>query len=229
MMTGALLCAVFEDGGFGSDNRLPESGTGEQRTPSSRAERPMFDLPPDLAARIRARDPAALETLMHATLEPLVRFAYGFVHSYDAAEDVVQEVFVRVWARGKDWDPTIALTTYLYAAVRNRALNYLRANAAQIRLHERVQSAGSETAWMYAAPHGTSPEQLAQWNELMTAFDAAVKQLTERQRSALLLRFEQGQTVPEIAHILGISAKAAEKLISRGIRDLRTQLKSVIR
>lgn len=228
-MTEALLCAVFEDRGVGSDDRLPEGGIGNDRTLSARTERAALDLPPDLFARIRARDPTALETLMQVMFEPLVRFAYGFLHSYDAAEDVVQEVFVRMWAQGEDRNPQIAVTTYLYAAVRNRALNQLRARAAEVRLQERVRSAGSEAAWMHAAPLGASPEQLAQWNELMIAFDAAMTQLTERQRSAVLLRFEQGQTVPEIAHILGISTKAAEKLISRGIRDLRARLRSVIR
>jgi RNA polymerase sigma-70 factor (ECF subfamily) len=225
-VSAALLCAVF-----GNDERhLDVLG---DRTPSLARQgarpgetgRRAFDLPDDTVHRIVARDPAAIELLLQVAFDPLVRFAYGFVRASDVAEDIVQEVLIRLWDRGASLQVDMPLTPYLYAAVRNRALNALRARSAESRLKEHVERETVIAAdWERFAPAGASPDQRVQWNELMASFDQAISALTERQRSAVLLRFEQGRTVPEIGRILEISTKAAEKLVSRGLLELRKRM-----
>ena len=233
-MSTALLCAALfsntttdssDRGGIGRGNGERLAGIPKSSEHTIRG----FTLAPDFAARIRARDTSALETLLQVAFEPLAGFAYSFVMSRDAAEDIVQEVLIGVWSHSDSFDPEISVPAYLYAAVRNRALNSIRAESAAARLKDRLaQEYAPGGRWEDHVPAGVRPDELVQWKELMIAFDRSLGELTERQRSALMLRFEQGRTALEISHILGISLKATEKLLSRGLRELRTKLREAI-
>ena len=194
------------------------------------SQRAAFELPDDIVERVRARDDAALDLLLQVVFPPLVRFAYGFVRSMDAAEDVVQDVMVRIWSQGAEWAPRGSVTAYLYSAVRNRALNAVRDARGELRRAAQVGEAAAkgESALGIPVPD-PSPEQRVVWGEFMTAFEQALDALTERQRTAVLLRYEQGRTVPDVAVVLEISTKAAEKLLARAIRELRERLEHVVR
>ena len=71
------------------------------------------------------QDTAAFEVLFRERYSSLCRFVYGYVHSREVAQDIVQDLFLRLWERARI--PIASLTAaYLYTAVRNRALSYLR-------------------------------------------------------------------------------------------------------
>jgi RNA polymerase sigma-70 factor (ECF subfamily) len=177
----------------------------------------------DLVDRVRAGDVHAFDTLVRDALDPLARFAYGFVRNTDVAEDIVQDVLARVWHLGNEWQPPVP-GAYLFAAVRNEALKVLRHRDVELRHANRVRRDWTPDE---ATGRLLGPDELLLWRERMRLFDEVLESLTERQRTAFVLRYEQELTVPAIALILGITTKGAEKLVSRVTRLLRERLETI--
>jgi len=229
-MTGALFQAwYFADSSSASDDLVAQGSDGSARRArnaarSGTAGRSSFEIAQDIVERVRHRDVAAFDQLMRIAHEPLVRFAYSFVHTQDGAEDVVQDVLAHVWHLEQRWRPSGSAAAYLLAAVRNEALKLLRHRKVEARYETRVHD-----AWVPDQTAGRllGPDELLVWQERMRAFEAILLSLTERQRTAFVLRYEQGLTVPAIAAVLGVSTKGAEKLVSRVTHLLRERLREI--
>jgi RNA polymerase sigma-70 factor (ECF subfamily) len=181
------------------------------------------DAAPDaaLVERIRAGDDAAFEDVVRTYFTPLVRFGATFLGAYEAAEDLVQEVLCRVWQQGAAWQPQGSIRAYLFAAVRNRALNALEHRAVEERFEVETRDARAADA---DAPHAASAES-ARDDDAAHALRRAVQRLSARQRDALRLRYEDRLTVPEVAGVLGVSVKAAEKVLARAVHTLRAAMR----
>jgi RNA polymerase sigma factor (sigma-70 family) len=168
---------------------------------------------------VRRGDELVFTALVRAYLDPLTRFAFSLLSDEDAAHDIVQDVFTRIWRLGVDWNPNGSLAAYLFASVRRRALDVLRDARAQMRAQEALR-AHLDLVEMEVDPY---PD---------VAFARLVSDgilaLTERQRDALYLRYGQGQTMAQVAEILGVDARAAERLIARAIVSLRRRLARVL-
>jgi RNA polymerase sigma-70 factor (ECF subfamily) len=175
----------------------------------------------DMARRIRDGDPAAFNALMRLHFTSLVRFAAGILYAREAAEDVVQTVFERLWRQRGRMPTTGTIRAFLFASVRNEALNAHKHNQVERRVLDTVRlniPAMSES--------GIPEAELEDRHALLGRIHAIVATLPERQRSALALRYGQGQRIADVAEVLGISAKAAGQLLVRGIRTLRNALNS---
>lgn len=170
-----------------------------------------FTLPDDILPRLRSREEGAYRELVKHAFGPMVRFAHGFVHSYDLASDVVQEVFVRIVEMGERFDPQGPLVAYLYAAVRNRALNMLRGEN-----REAARAVRAATVMPQLENSGQS-EPDSNMGEFLAM-------LTELQSTAIRLRFVEQRTIPEIAHTLGISVTSTERLIRRALSTLKARM-----
>jgi len=175
-----------------------------------------------LVTRIRAGDSAAFDTIYTDYFERLWRFAYQSVHSRDVAIDVVQDVFTDVWVRRASWEPT-SVSAYLFRAVRNRLVSRRR--------HETtVASAVTDAAVQYGdvpalgAP-ALPPDDDVASRDMDIRLRHAIDQLTERQRAAVLLRWDQGLNSVETAAVLGVSEAAVRKLLAHA----RERLEPVIR
>jgi len=96
-----------------------------------------------VVARVRAGDEGACETLFRTFHAPLWKFAYGYVRSREAAEEIVQEVFLALWRNRATWEVHTSVRAWLFGAVRHQALNYLR--------HERLVSRRKRTV-TWSAP-----------------------------------------------------------------------------
>jgi RNA polymerase sigma-70 factor (ECF subfamily) len=192
----------------GVDARDAGERVGERETEDTR-----------LVARVRAGDVAAYTQLFDAYVPRLWRFAARQLGSVDAAQDVVQDVFLDLWRRRATLDPTVSVEAYLFGAVRRRGLHLLR--------HERAVADSAErggavpTAWRAVAP--VSPEDAAQAAELEAALAAALAPLSELQRSALALR-RAGLTHVAIGAALQITPDAARKHVTRGLVALQAVL-----
>ena len=121
----------------------------------SRAPRPPEAIHPletperDWVARIRSGDGPAFEALFYAYHAPLCAFAYRLVGVRDLAEEIVQEVFLYIWERRETWDVRTSVKSYLFTAVRNAAMSYLR--------HERVvRQREAETVELFVRPAATA-------------------------------------------------------------------------
>lgn len=168
-----------------------------------------LELPADLLPRLRARDERAYKELLELCFAPLARFAFRIVGSRDLAEDVVQDVIIKVVSLGEAFDPKGSLIAYLYASVRNCALNVLRGES-------RAEQRAQRSVDRYDLPDSS---------EGFDAIEEFLAHLTERQRSAVYLRFVEQRTIAEVAQILEVSISATEQLISRAIKTLQQKLR----
>jgi RNA polymerase sigma-70 factor (ECF subfamily) len=173
----------------------------------------------ELVGQIRSGDHAALTAVYTRFYDPLWRFAAALTGSADDAQEATQDVFVSIWERRATFDVTGDIEAYLYAAVRYRARQIgrkvrTRDDAAAMVMAERdtmVPGLGATPA---------SPDEVATAAEITHAVLQALEALPERTRAALFLRWEQGHTLDDIGHILGISAPAVHKLIVRAQQRL---------
>ena len=172
-------------------------------------------LTPEFLARLRLGDGDAFERLFRAWYAPLADYAARLVASADAAEDVVQDVFVAIWERRAELPDAGKLAAYLYRSVRNRGLNVIRGQA----------TASRAVAQMDADP-AVQPvvHERFEQEEVAAAVAAALESLAPRTREVFLLSRNQGLTYAQIAETLGISVKTVETLMGRGLRELRRQL-----
>jgi len=169
-----------------------------------------------LAARIRDGDAAAFEQFFMARYAAVTSYLTHHGIPRAVAEELAQDVFLRVWQIRDRIDPDRSLTAYIFRAARNTALNHLgrerrerRWLGAQQRMPE--QTAGGTDHTLYA-------------RELSTAAAAAIARLPDRCRIIFLLSRQQGLTYREIAASLSISIKTVETQMGRAIKVLSQRL-----
>lgn len=174
----------------------------------------------ELMERVRADDVCALDALISVYWRPLVVYACEIVGSRDAAEDVVQDVFVRVWARRSEWRPRGSVRSFLYRMTRNRALNERRARRV------RELWAARERAWDPVAP--ATPLRLLETREVGEQVRRAIAALPARQREIVTLARFHGLSHAQIAEVLGISQNTVANHIRAAFASLRDALRPLL-
>jgi RNA polymerase sigma-70 factor (ECF subfamily) len=173
----------------------------------------------ELVARVRLGDAEAFEQLFHTYYEPLCAFVLGYVGSPAAAEDVVQETFVRIWERRTEWDVRGKVRSYLYSAVRNRALTQLRHTRVVARTQERTQR---EVTLGGRAP--AQSDERVRMDEMAQALARAIDRLPARRRQAYTLRWQHELSMAEIAGVMGVTVKCAEAHLAAASKAIREAL-----
>jgi len=173
------------------------------------------------AARIQRGDRDAFRNMFRAYYSGLCAFAADYVGSMDRARDVVQEVFLTIWKRRADWTLRGSLKSYLYQAVRNRALNATRDRDTRHRAYEAHQRRRSRTVRRTAADR-------AHYHQLSDALDQAIDQLPPRRRMVFLLHRKHDFTYAQIAQIMDITRKTVENQMGRALKFLRQRLNEEI-
>ena len=164
-----------------------------------------------LMARIAAGDEQAFEGLLGRHLDRIHHYLQRLTGREADSDDLAQETFIRVWLKAGSFRPgRVRVTTWLHRIAHNVAVDHLR-------------KAGSATRIEAEPPSDEAgPVALRQQAEERQRLHGALGALPERQRSAVLLRHQQGLSNPDVAAVLGISVRAVESLLSRGRRRLRT-------
>jgi RNA polymerase sigma-70 factor (ECF subfamily) len=183
-----------------------------------------------LVLRIRAGDESACESLYRAYRAPLWRFAYGYVRSREIAEELVQEIFLALWRNRAEAGPNGGIRAWLYAAVRNQALNHLRHERIVTRLGARTKgtsdaigTSGVESTVAMGAP-APDAHSAVEASELDDAVMRAIAALPERRRIAMTLRWKHDLPPAEIARVLGTTPEAVRVLLTRARHDLASLL-----
>ena len=172
-------------------------------------------------ARLARGEAGAFAALFRRYYDALCSFAQGLVESADDAEEVVSEVFARLWEARERLDVRLSLKSYLYAATRNVALNFLRRLGAEERTLGRASQAGALPGLLSPADDEASDVQV---RELRQAIDAAIANLPPRRREIFLLHRLHGLTYAEIAAALDITPKTVENHLGLALKDLRNRL-----
>ncbi|MCO6491733.1 MAG: RNA polymerase sigma-70 factor [Phaeodactylibacter sp.] len=167
-------------------------------------ERPIYGL-----------SPAAFEALFRQHYEELYYYACRYLWRQEDAEEAVQDVFVRLWEKRRELHISTSAKAYLYAAVRNRAINHLRSKWA------REAPLPPEAAEQLAAePPGQEPGQ----EDLLRLVQQGIAALPEQCRVIFQLSRQAGLTYGEIAEELGISKETVKSQIKIALSRLRAFL-----
>ena len=165
-------------------------------------------------AQIRAGDPVAFERAFRAYHPSLCQFAYRYVRSREVAEELVHDVFAKLWESRRRLDVRDSLKSYLYSAVRNHAISHLR--------HALVERRWREGEVQREAPHDINDaDRLLESEELVAAVQRVLDHLPERCRLGLTLRWQRQMSYAEVAEAMEISVKTVEIYVSRGLAALR--------
>jgi RNA polymerase sigma-70 factor, ECF subfamily len=177
---------------------------------------------------VKAGDDASFDFLLQKYRSPLVNFLYRMVRDTATAEDLAQEVFLRVYRARKQYTPSAKFTTWLFRIATNLALNSVRDNR-YAKLAVRLDAPAAEDA----APMEL-PAPVMRIDEHMIERDRtefirrAIASLPEKQRAAVLLHKYEEMDYGEIAKILGCSESALKSLLFRAYESLRVQLAPLV-
>lgn len=168
----------------------------------------------ELLRRYASGDLHAAADLARILLPVALRYARRMMNDPNEAEDVAQDAMMRMWRVAPDWQPGQAkLSTWLYRVTANLCIDRSRRKktAPLQNVREPVDPADSVTDAMQAKSRND-------------ALQVALSELPDRQRQAVVLRHIEGLPNPEIADIMGISARAVESLTARGKAALADKL-----
>ena len=184
-----------------------------------------------LMLRVRDDDEAAFAELVELYHQRLVTVMQHLVGRGDEAEDLAQEVFLRVFRSRKKYHPRAKFSTWLFTIANNLALNHLRNRQRKPTTH----FAGSESGPLGPRPAEQTvegregqPDQALQDRELAAAVRDALETLNERQKVAVVLNKFEDMNYADIAEVMGLTTKAVKSLLSRARENLRLALQAYI-
>lgn len=189
------------------------------------AERPSGEYNSDedsrLAAAIRSGDESAFVQLFRRHATRLIRHAGRIVRSEAVAQDIVMDVFTRLWRDRLSLTPDTRLPAYLTVAVRNACVDHLRHDRLEVSIQE-VSAASDWTPGMGSPP--LTPEQELERSEAREYIRRAFTSLPHRMRQVLELRWLGDKSYKEIARELEMPVKSVENYLGRAMRLLRDRL-----
>jgi RNA polymerase sigma-70 factor (ECF subfamily) len=184
----------------------------------------------EIMLRVKAGDQSAFEYLVHKYRRSMVSFMYRMARNTAAAEDLAQEVFLRVYRSRESYEATAKFTTWLYRIATNLAVNHARDTR-----HERpevqvsLDEPDEETGTTLELPDSNlTAEQAMVRRERMKAIRSKVEALPEQQKLAVLMHKYQQMDYKQIAEVLKKSESATKSLLFRAYETLREQLKEFV-
>jgi RNA polymerase sigma-70 factor (ECF subfamily) len=191
-------------------------------------------LDPDVRLMLQVRDDnaGAFEELVLRYQNRLVSILQHLVPAREQAEDLAQEVFLRVYRARKNYQPNAKFSTWLFTIANNVASNANRSLARRkevsVSSRKGEEKQGPPLDQMALAASGAMPSRQLDKVERAEIVRQAVEMLGERQRMALLLSKFEGLSYAEIAESMGLSIQATKSLLSRARENLRTILEPYI-
>jgi RNA polymerase sigma-70 factor (ECF subfamily) len=184
---------------------------------------------------VKSGDDSSFELLLRKYRTPVVNFLYRMVRDAAAAEDLAQEVFLRVYRARGQYLPTAKFTTWMFRIATNLALNALRDGRyrqQEISIdHSAFNRSGdgeSEQPALEVADRRASIELELIRRDRAQVIRRAVEGLPEKQRAAVLLHKYQGMDYDEISGVLGCSESALKSLLFRAYETLRVELAPLV-
>jgi RNA polymerase sigma-70 factor (ECF subfamily) len=184
----------------------------------------------EVMLRVASGDDPAFDYLVEKYRRPMISFMYRMTHNQAVAEELAQEVFLRVYRSRQSYEASAKFTTWLYRIATNLAVNHARDTK-----HERpentvnIDEPDAETGMTVdVADTGLNAEQTILRRERLAAIRQQVEALPERQRMAVLMHKYQNMDYKQIAAVLRLSESATKSLLFRAYETLRETLKEFI-
>lgn len=167
-----------------------------------------------LQQRIAGGDQPAFEQLYRLFFPRLFQFAMLYLHRRELAEEIVNDVMLRIWNRRDQLHLISNIETYLFVAARNQSLNYL-SQYSQYHVQFEPEKGQAEMVNL------NDPSQLLEWKEIYFQLNQAIEELPEQCRTVFRLVKEEGFKYKEAAEILNISPRTVETQLFRAIKKLQ--------
>lgn len=187
-----------------------------------------------LMMRVRDDDAGAFEELVRRYQGRLVRLFHHIGPSREVAEDLTQEVFLRIYRSRANYEPGAKFATWIFTIAGNVARNAARTHGRRKEVIEadtrrgRDDSEGNLLTKMALDASGLMPARLVEGEERAELVRQAVDKLGERQRMALMLSRFENMSYVEIAEAMDLTSKAVKSLLSRARVNLRDALAEYI-
>ena len=174
-----------------------------------------------LQSQVAVGDTRAFRQIFDALFSNLTKFSFSFVHSKEAATEIVDELFVQLWVKRADIMKINDLRVYLYTATKNASLNYISKKAKQIEVEPYENLIVQMTDVV-------SPEQIMITKEMLQKIKEAIDSLPPRCKLIFKFVREDGLSYSEVAEILGLSIKTIDSQMVIAVARIRAKLMNVI-
>jgi RNA polymerase sigma-70 factor (ECF subfamily) len=182
-----------------------------------------LDYDAELMLRVKDGDGASFGVLLEKHRTSVFHFLYRMVQNYAVAEELAQEVFLRVYRSRGSYEPTAKFTTWLFRIATHLALNSLR-DGKNERLQERLDDDSSDMPARQVSDRRPTVEQRLVHQARLEEVRRAVAMLPEKQRAAVLMHKYEEMEYSQIAKVLSCSESAVKSLLFRAYETLRARL-----
>ncbi len=177
----------------------------------------------ELMLRVREGDTESFEILLGKHRGPVIHFLYRMVQNQAVAEELAQEVFLRVYKSRGNYEPTAKFTTWLFRITSHLALNHIR-DSKNERGQGSIDESSDDGLTLQVADRGLNTEQALVNNVKLAEVRRAIQGLPEKQRTAVLMHKYQEMEYAQIASVLDCSESAVKSLLFRAYETLRVRL-----
>ncbi len=169
----------------------------------------------ELLVKLKNGDDRAFEDLYNSYKEPATRFCNSILKDIEESENIVQEVFIKIWNRKSLINPELNFTSYLFTIIKNRVFDYLK----EVKKNEHIR----EKYWENIVDYKTEDTELKE--ERFVKVKEAVDNLSVKRREIIKLNYEEGKSYEEIANQLNISKNTVKNQLVKAKQVIRRQLK----
>lgn len=170
----------------------------------------------EITGRIREGDIGQFESLFRSSYISLVKYAKTIIKDQDTAEEIVQDLFVRLWEEKENLKIESSLNGYLYRAVYNRCLHFIE--------HRKVVERHAEVISSEQHDYGEDPSEILHYKDLQTMIAGILERLPERCGKIFCMSRFEGLKYSEIADKLSVSVKTVEASMGRALKEFRKEL-----
>lgn len=168
----------------------------------------------ELLERLSAGDGGAFDELYDLYREPAIRFCNSILKDAEESENIIQEVFIKIWRKREAINPELNFTSYLFTIIKNRVFDHLK----EIKKNTLLK----ELYWKNILEYKVLDDDVQE--ERLSKVKKAVENLSEKRKEIIKLNYEEGKSYEEIASQLNISKNTVKNQLVKAKQIIRKQL-----
>jgi len=176
----------------------------------------MQKLNKEVLDRLKVGDEVAFNELYAAYLQPAVRFCNSIVKDIDESQNIVHDVFIKIWDRRETINPELNFTSYLFTIIRNRVFDFLK----EVKRNDLMK----EEYWSRIELAQNEDPSIQE--DRIRKISEAVEDLSEKRKQIIKLNYQEGKSYEEIASDMRISKNTVKNQLVKAKQIIREQLKN---